>query len=454
MTGLLSRGVMWDVKTTHYVRKRPERPFARFLAGWASLMLGRDEQAEALFDYALVINRSYAPAYIGKICCAVYAGRYYKAAQILYRNAASLKLHKPVQRFRLGSAVSACALLALNEITRGTGRRRPFRVFFNLFTVGRVLRKIRPGAGGAKASKYNDISRNYVAGANGASETDGINAISAESESDAVNDSTAVSETGDISDISVASVSDLIDASVAASVSEAADASAAADALLQYVKLLRYIELLLRDAKNAPPTLPSSRRDAREAGENTGAGRSTESDFNSADNRATVSERRASVSARSGFAREIYMLPGIHDEMRLIILSDIQKSAGGLDFTFDNPAIFSRALLNGLFREKILEGRLREPGIILSNLRKSIGAKKIDNANKWLFLRLSRLRGRCGEEALRTARELESDGWWGDPTVRHYLLAGEPVSVRRAGGGAHTHGGERDEKRRHQGYRR
>ena len=325
MTGRLTRGVMWDVKTSFYLKKKPDKPFARFIAGWARLMLGGDAQAEALFDAAADADKNYAPAYIGKICCHVYRGNYYKAAQSLCRNSDKLKLSGEIGRFRLGSAISVCALFGIADWADGAGRKRGPLSRFPLFTAGRILRKLQAG------------------GANGA---------------------------------------------------------VGAHPLTQYLKLLRYLELLVSQMPGTLRLLPSERRDAPEP-----AARQPQGESGRA-----AAERRA-------LARDIYLLPGILDELRMIVLNDLSKSAAGIAFTFDNPAIFSKAFLNGVFREKIATGDLREPRIILSNLRKTTGTGKIDNANKWLFLKLSSILGRSGDLELHTARELENDGWWADPIV-------------------------------------
>jgi len=172
----------------------------------------------------------------------------------------------------------------------------------------------------------------------------------------------------------------------------AEDPTVAGVAHLPYLKLIRYIELLRRDL--AAP------RAGRSGG---GAGKY--------------------AAERAALAGDIYRLPGLLDEFRLFLLDETERGAAvGMDFTFDMPALFTKAFLNEYFREKIFLGELREPRIILSNLRRDASAQKIDNVNKWLFLKLSAAARRRGRLETRTARELEADGWWADPVVRAYLM--------------------------------
>lgn len=306
MTGLLTRGVMWDIKSAHYLKKRPDRPFARFLAGWTALIWGDMQKAAGFLRYALEADPDYAPAYIGLVCCDICRSRFKKASASLARYAGKLGLDGAVGASRLGSALSICAvIMKKNEwAAGGRGILSPLKHF-----AADLFRK-----------------KTWVE-----------------------------------------------------------DPSDSGKTLLRFLKLIRYIELFRRST----------------GGNTTGE--------------------------RAALAGEICSLPGLIDEFRLIILNDLDGGAEAMlrnekiKYTFDNPVIFSKPLLNSYFREKINDGELRGPRVILMNLRRDSAGREIENYNKWLFLRFCLHAGRTGELETETARELERDGWWADPVVRAFL---------------------------------
>jgi hypothetical protein len=311
---------MWDVKTARYLKKKPGRPFALFLAGWAVLLWGDPILAGRYFDDALAADGGYTPAYAGRIAREVATGNISRAAILLSKYADKLNLSGYINRFRLGSAISACALRNINNNAKGSGSGRRFLSGFRNISADRTMLKLRTEA----------------ATRNGAATDAGV-------------------------------------------------------ALIQFFSLLRYLELLRRAKTRA-------------------------------------AERNAAERMR--LADGICAMPGLLDEFRLMAIKDAGRNAEGHDFTFDNPAIFTKTLLNNLFREKILNGELREPRIILSNLRRDSNIRGVDNINKWLFLKLSHtMRYLCGHQAenagkleTETACELEREGWWADPVVRDFLL--------------------------------
>ena len=341
MTGRLTRGVMWDIKTSHYLKKRPGRAFPFFLAGWASLLWGDMARAGQYFDSALAVDAGYAPACIGKICREIRLGRYGKAASLLMRYADGLGLNGIPGQFRLGSAMSMCA-------------------------------PERAGAAGGIAGAGHADDAIGGAGANGVA---------------------VVSEFVGAIGGAGAGAEDFGDGGRRPGLFSAAryfavdlfgrrywtrHSSPPGTALSVYLKLIRYIELIKRPEGS-----------------------------NSAEKKA--------------LAADIYVLPGLADEFRLRVLSDLGRGPERLEFTFDNPAIFTKPLLNAIFWEKIMSGDLRAPRIILSNLRRDAMGGGIVNTNKWLFLKLCHNARRCGELESATAKELESEGWWADPIVRAYL---------------------------------
>ena len=316
MTGRLTHGVMWDVKTANYLKKRPDSAFAVFLAGWSALMWGDSGKAERFFNGAIAADADYAPAYIGLICLEILLGRSRKAALLLNKYSAKLNLAKKINRFRLCSAVGACAVKRIKDSPGKPSENRGLIAGVRFLIIDRSMRKLY---------------------------------------------------------------------------SKMPEGAAKDNVLSDYHKLIRYIELLQRRGVTAA----------------TGAARVNKKDD----------------AEQIKLADGICAMPGLTDEFRFYVLNDATVDTGDTwdIYLFDNPAIFTKALLNKLFREKILNGELREPRIILSNLRRDINARGIDNANKWLFLRLCQSMRRYGELETETARELESDGWWADPVVREYL---------------------------------
>lgn len=307
MTGRLTRGVMWDVKASRYLKKRPDSPFALFLAGWSALLWGDAARADRHFDGAILADARYAPAYIGKACCEINGGRYYKAALSLYQNYSKINADSYIGRFRAAAMISAFARPAAGVGADG--------FFARLLYVQRdmrwrgLLKKIA-------AFPYRDA------------------------------------------------------------------------ALPRLIRLIRYIEL--------------SRRSNGGAG---GGG--------------APSGERLSLSA------ELLPMPGLLDEFRLALLNELSAGTPTPEarpdiFTYDNPAIFVKPLLNKLFREQILSGALRGPRVILANLRRDACAMQIDDVNKWLFLQLSGASRRNGKLESDTADELFSGGWWADPVVRYF----------------------------------
>jgi len=305
MTGRLPRGVMWDVKTLSYLKKRPNRPFALFLAGWAALQMGDTAGAGNCFDNAINIDSDYTPAHIGKICLDVQKGRCHKAALTLYGCSGKPDFTKKITLFRLCGAISLCAL----PLIKGAG-------------------------GGA------DVKRGFISPARHA-------------------------------------VADILKRKPWIKAPPACG-----ELFTQSINLIRYVELLGR-------------------GPVYGAGKS--------------------ARERKSLARGICVLPGLPDEFRVFAAADAGCDLGDLDFTFDAPAILPNALLNRILREKILIGKLREPRVILSNMRRDSASRGIYNVNKWLFIKLSHSMRRGGAVVTDTARELESEGWWADPLIRAYL---------------------------------
>lgn len=315
MTGRLPRGIMWDVKTANYLKKRPGSPFAYFIAGWAALSYGDAERAGNYFDCAIAADAGYTIAYIGKICLELSAGRFHEASLRLYRYEGLINLSSRVNMFRLCNMLSLCAFSQAERAGMGGSPGSFFsgaKYFFADFFRREPWRKKTPASG---------------------------------------------------------------------------------DAFYGCAGLIRYIDLCRRAA------------------------------YKTASDRGAANGRRASsYRERSDLARAVCTLPGLHDAFRLTAVTEANGNPGVLDYIFDNPAIFSKALLNGLFREKILVGTLREPRVILSNLRRDSSAEYIDNANKWLFIKLSHTARRGGDVVRETARELEMGGWWADPVVRHYTI--------------------------------
>ena len=119
MTGKLTRGVMWDIKTSHYLKKRPDRPFARFLAGWAALSLGGAQKAAEFFGAALELDPGYPPAYVGLACCEMARGKFKKAAGRLALDSAKLGLASKVGMCRACGAVSVTAVTLMKKKRRG-----------------------------------------------------------------------------------------------------------------------------------------------------------------------------------------------------------------------------------------------------------------------------------------------------------------------------------------------
>ena len=327
MTGRLARGVMWDVKTAGYLKKRPDRPFAVFLDGWAALMWGDAGKAERCFNEVIAKNADYAPAYMGLIGLEILLGRMNKAALSLNKYSAKIALAKKINRFRLCCVISACAIKRFKETPGKPAENRGPILSIKFFVIDRAMKKQF-----ARIPPYD------------------------------------------------------------------------AKEIIYFHKLIRYIELAQRRATPVP------------------AGNTPLRGAVAPINGKSLSRAlKKDDKERIKLAGEIYTAPGLMDEFRLYILNDAGLEAGEFDFTFDSPAIFTKTLINRLFREKILIGELREPRIILSNLRRDINARGIDNVNKWLFLKLCHAARRSGELEIATARELESDGWWADPIVRGFL---------------------------------
>ena len=373
MTGRLPRGVMWDVKTAHYLKKRPNSPFAFFLAGWAALQWGDPDRALECFEGAIAVDSGYTPAYMGFVCREVYLGRLGRASAALTKYASKLGLSKAINRFRLAGAISACALPLIRNAAGGSGG-------------GSGGGSVNAGSGAGKAIG----SVSVAAGLGEIPRKRGFIASIRFFASDRFKKKPWVDNTSGYS-----------------------------PELLQFHKLIRYIELLLRD----PPIMPSVFESGKWGG---GGDVQSEQDGYETSLRGGIetSQRGGGASLwpeRRTLSEEISMMPGLLDEFRFYAASDRQRGLEGLVFTFDNPAIFKKTLLNKLFREKIFIGELREPRIILSNLRRDSSGKSIDNTNKWLFLKLCYAAQRGGNIAAETAHELESDGWWADPLVRIFL---------------------------------
>ncbi|MCL2059553.1 MAG: hypothetical protein FWH01_10955 [Oscillospiraceae bacterium] len=368
MTGRLTRGVMWDVKASYYLKRRPDRPFAHFLAGWAALMWGETDQAGMYFGESLDLDAGYAPAYMGIIGREIALGRFNKAASLLIKHTDKLKLAKPINRFRLAGAISACAMLLL----KGSGHADSAGV------LGGAIN------GGGSAGGFGSVGGGSVGGFG------------------SVSGSAAPKGGRGIITSLQHFASDRFWRKLSAQ-----RGGAPAEGLSLFLDLIRYIELLWR---TPPGQAPSGR---------TPSGRG--------------------FSERVRLAGAIYAMPGLLDALRLVIISDAAEAvaagktgasdragstlygAAGIEYTFDAPSIFTKALLNSLFREKIFIGEVRGPRIILANLRIDARARHIDNVNKWLFLKLCHTMGRGGELETWTAQELEADGWWADPVVRSFL---------------------------------
>ena len=351
---------MWDVKTLYYLKKRPGSPFAFFLAGWAALLWGDADNAGEFFEGAVAADASYAPAYIGIVCREIALGRYNKAASLLHKYSARLSLSKSINRFRLAGAISACALPQIRiGADPGTGQD--------------ALASAGAGAGtGAVAVADSRVGAVAVAGARAGAGADAVAIAGAGAESDIIIKKSITKKRSFLLNIRYFTI-DRIKRKL-----WAGNAAASDPEITPFIKLIRYIDLLQREATPAE-----------------------------------ADERKA-------LAGSLCALPGLLDEFRFYTTADRARGVEDISFTFDAPAIFNKALLNNLFREKIFIGELREPRIILSNLRRDSDSSRIDNVNKWLFLQLSYAARRVGDIESETARELENDGWWADPLVRLY----------------------------------
>jgi len=336
MTGRLASGVMWDVKTAAYLKKRPGRPFALFAVGWAALMWGDAAKAELYFRRAIGADAEFKPAYIGAICAEILRERYLIASRLLWQYSVKLNLDSDVGRFRVGCAFSACAIYLMKGAEVNTGGKRG-EFFFQPF--------ISPKPPAMK-----------TAAASGAGQGDPLTAA---------------------------------------------------------LDIIKYIELIRKDARRRRPRRGN------------GAAR--------------IAEKRKALAER------VCRHPGLLDEFRLFAIDGASADAHCIDFVYDTPSVFTKALLNGLFREKILNGELREPRIILSNLYRDSAGQGIDNVNKWLFLRLSLLAGsasgpgienasgpkagNAGGLETEVARGLYRSGWWADPVVCAYVGARASMRV-------------------------
>ncbi|MDR3121043.1 MAG: hypothetical protein LBU58_06895, partial [Clostridiales bacterium] len=317
MTGKLTRGVMWDLKVSLYLKRRPGRAFARFLAGWVSLIWGGARDAERYFDEALGIDAGCSLARIGKLCALICRRRYRKAALTLERESAKI-VHGKVDQFRLGSAISQCALLLLRaESAHGRrGRARDAALRLADAFGGAVKKPVSP-------------RKDKAASANGSA--------------------------------------------VRADAGSAKDPDDSADSTEQALRLIRYVELVCRDAER-------DRGRGHVGGIGVGGG-------------TQIGAEAPQIGAeRRELARVLCKMPGVLDEFRLMMIRDAREGGlAGADcrvFTLDEPAALPSDFLNRAFRQMVFAGDFRGAGAMLAHLNADGSQERITRPNQWLYLKL------------------------------------------------------------------